>query len=67
MNTSLNRRGEPIVCSPQDSINMFIGCGMEYMVLGEYIVKKGHIVQCKTCELKFVNPRPTQRDISKNL
>ena len=40
MNTSLNRRGEPIVCSPQDSINMFLGCGMKYMVLGEYIVEK---------------------------
>lgn len=40
INTSLNRRGEPMVCSPQDAINMFYGCGLEYMVLGNYIIQK---------------------------
>lgn len=27
--------------------------------------KKGHIMQCKNCGLRFVSPRPTQDDISK--
>ena len=40
INTSLNRRGEPMVCSPQDAINMFYGSGLEYMILGNYLVKK---------------------------
>ena len=40
INTSLNRRGEPMVCSPQDAINMFYGSGLEYLVLGDYLIKK---------------------------
>ena len=40
INTSLNRRGEPMVCSPQDALNMFYGSGLEYMVLGDYLIKK---------------------------
>ena len=40
INTSLNRRGEPMVCSPQDALDMFYGSGLEYMVLGDYLIKK---------------------------
>lgn len=40
INTSLNRRGEPMVCSPKDAINMFYGSGLEYLVMGNYLVKK---------------------------
>ena len=40
INTSLNRRGEPMVCSPQDAINMFYGSGLEYLVMGNYVIKK---------------------------
>ena len=40
INTSLNRRGEPMVCSPQDAIDMFYGCGLEYLVMGDYLVVK---------------------------
>ncbi|NQT06833.1 MAG: carbamoyltransferase [Candidatus Omnitrophica bacterium] len=40
INTSLNRRGEPMVCSPQDAIDMFYGSGLEYMVMGDYLISK---------------------------
>lgn len=40
INTSLNRRGEPIVCSPEDAIQMFYNCGLEYMAIGDFIVAK---------------------------
>ncbi len=40
LNTSLNRRGEPIVCSPQDALNMFFGSDLEYLVLEDYLVTK---------------------------
>lgn len=40
INTSLNRRGEPMVCSPEDAINMFYGSGLEYMAMGDYLIKK---------------------------
>lgn len=40
INTSLNRRTEPVVCSPEDSLAMFYGSGLEYMIMGNYLVKK---------------------------
>ena len=40
INTSLNRRGEPMVCSAQDAVNMFYGSGLNYMVLGNFLVRK---------------------------
>lgn len=40
LNTSLNRNGEPIVCSPEDALNVFYGSGLDYLVLNTYIVRK---------------------------
>ncbi len=40
LNTSLNRRGEPMVCSPRDALNMFLGCDLEYLVLGDLLIEK---------------------------
>lgn len=40
LNTSLNRRGEPIVNTPQDAISMFYGCGLDYLMMGSYLIKK---------------------------
>lgn len=40
LNTSLNRRGEPIVCTPQDALNMFVACDLKYLVLEDYLVTK---------------------------
>ncbi len=40
INTSLNRRGEPMVCSPKDALVMFEGCGLEYMAMGSFLVSK---------------------------
>jgi carbamoyltransferase len=40
LNTSFNFRGEPIVCSPRDSIRTFMGTGMDYMAIGDFLVRK---------------------------
>lgn len=40
LNTSLNRRGEPMVCSPTDALNMFFGSDLEYLVMEDILVKK---------------------------
>lgn len=40
LNTSLNRRGEPMVCSPEETIQMFYQCGLEVMVMGNYLIRK---------------------------
>lgn len=40
LNTSLNRRGEPMVCSPQDALNMFYGSDLEYLVMEDVLVRK---------------------------
>ena len=43
LNTSLNRRGEAMVCSPQDALNMFFGSDLEYLVLEDWLVTKAEI------------------------
>jgi len=40
VNTSFNVRGEPIVCTPEDAVNCFMGTGMDWLVIGNFIVEK---------------------------
>ena len=40
LNTSFNLNGEPIVCSPTDAVKTFFQCGLDYLVLGNYLVSK---------------------------
>jgi len=40
INTSLNRRGEPMVCSPEDAVAMFYGSGLEFLVIEDFLVRK---------------------------
>ena len=40
LNTSMNRRGEPMVCSPADALNMFLECDLQYLVLEDWLVTK---------------------------
>ena len=43
LNTSLNRRGEPMVCSPEDALNMFFGSDLEILAIGDYLVRKSAV------------------------
>lgn len=40
INTSLNRRGEPMVSSPEDAINMYLGSGLDYIAIGDFLVNR---------------------------
>jgi carbamoyltransferase len=40
LNTSFNVMGEPIVESPVDAIRCFFSSGLDYLVLGNYILSK---------------------------
>ncbi|MGB0237192.1 MAG: carbamoyltransferase C-terminal domain-containing protein [Cycloclasticus sp.] len=40
LNTSLNRRGDPMVCSPTDALTMFYGSDLEYLVMEDILVRK---------------------------
>lgn len=40
INTSFNINGEPIVMSPTDAIRTFYSCGLDYLILGPYIISK---------------------------
>ena len=40
LNTSLNRRGEAMICSPTDALNMFYGCDLEYLMMEDILVTK---------------------------
>jgi len=40
LNTSFNLNGEPIVCSPDDAIRTFYSCGLDILVMNNFIVYK---------------------------
>jgi carbamoyltransferase len=40
MNTSFNLRGEPIVCEPKDAVRTFYSSGLDFLVMGDYLVAK---------------------------
>lgn len=43
LNTSFNIRGEPIVCTPEDAIKCFLNTEIDYLVLGNYLIKKQNV------------------------
>ena len=40
LNTSFNVQGEPIVCSPSDAVRTFYSCGLDLLVMGNFVVEK---------------------------
>ena len=40
VNTSFNVRGEPPVCTPEDAFRCFMRTGMDYLVLGNFLLDK---------------------------
>jgi len=40
LNTSFNRGGEPIVCTPDDALDCFLGSRMDVLVLDDLIVRR---------------------------
>ena len=40
VNTSFNVRGEPIVCTPEDAFNCFMGTEMDVLAIGNLILRK---------------------------
>jgi carbamoyltransferase len=40
INTSFNVRGEPIICTPEEAYRCFIRTGMDYLVMGDFLLDK---------------------------
>jgi carbamoyltransferase len=40
VNTSFNIKGEPIVATPEDAVHSFAEADMDYLVIGNYVVRK---------------------------
>ena len=40
LNTSLNRRGEPIACTPDDALDIFLGSELRYLVMEDLLITK---------------------------
>ncbi len=43
LNTSFNVRGEPIVCTPFDALLCFVNCGIDTLVLEDFIIDRAAI------------------------
>ena len=42
VNTSFNVRGEPIICTPTDAFNCFMGTEMDVLTVGNFVLYKEH-------------------------
>ncbi len=40
LNTSLNIKGDPLVCTPKDAINTLLLSDLDYLALGDYLVRR---------------------------
>lgn len=40
LNTSFNLKGQPIVETPRDALMTFFGCGLDTLIMGNFIVRK---------------------------
>ncbi|MBU2615810.1 MAG: carbamoyltransferase [Nanoarchaeota archaeon] len=40
INTSFNIRGEPIACTPKDAYRCMMGTGIDYLVMGSFLIKR---------------------------
>jgi carbamoyltransferase len=58
MNTSFNLRGEPIVCTPKDAIRTFYSSGLDFLVLGSYLLAKDHVAGGRRGLREREAPRP---------
>lgn len=45
VNTSFNRAGEPIVCTPADALRCFIEAGLDLLVLGDFTLRREDVPQ----------------------
>lgn len=51
INTSFNMHEEPIVCSPDDAIRAFQLGHLDYLAMGNYLVKSPHPVDRRVCPM----------------
>ena len=40
LNTSFNLKGQPIVETPRDALMTFYGCGLDALIINNFLVKK---------------------------
>jgi carbamoyltransferase len=57
MNTSFNLRGEPIVCNPRDAIRTFYTSGLDFLVMGNYVIAKDPSWQPVVTEVELAASR----------
>jgi len=43
LNTSLNVKGDPIAMRPEHALSTFFSTGLDYLVLGDFIVAKADL------------------------
>lgn len=52
VNTSFNVRGEPIVCSPDDALNCFLGTDIDVLVLENFVLLKSDVPESMKLDYK---------------
>jgi carbamoyltransferase len=63
LNTSLNKRGMPIVETPEEAVALFLECALDVLVLDDLVITKPEVDQGTTERVRGLIDRPRERDI----
>lgn len=63
LNTSLNKRGMPIVETPEEAISFFLDCALDALVLDDHLILKSYSTPAASSRIRGVIERPSPNDI----
>lgn len=63
LNTSLNKRGMPIVESPEEALAFFLDCALDVLVLDDLVITKPEVKSGGPARVRGLIERPAEDDI----
>jgi carbamoyltransferase len=63
LNTSLNKRGMPIVETPEEALSFFLDCALDALVLDDLLILKSYSKPAASVRIRGLIERPSANDI----
>lgn len=63
LNTSLNKRGMPIVETPEEALSFFLDCALDALVLDDMLVQKAYPESGASKRIRGLIERPSPKDV----
>jgi carbamoyltransferase len=63
LNTSLNKRGMPIVETPEEAIALFLDCALDALVLEDVVITKAEVKEDTIGRVRGMIDQPSEQDV----